>query len=467
MLPKQHGNFQVAGPVSALAMERQIRTDAAASFFRFGRSLSSRNRNVIRQRRTAWQLLALTVLSALISQGCACFSCCSSCWSHIDPTGNHIFQHGSVPPAVAATEAPLYVPAGDPTPTPPPPSAAPLAVAPIVTPPPVVVPPPVVAAPTAPPVLPPDTSGVTLIPLTGVSVSPVQVVAPVGSEVVMIASVFNPQGRGMPRQRIEWTIAGGGVGQFVSPGQRASWDLYNLARGLPKKVNSTYVINSTLTYPVDLTRGTPSPVDDIPIKTGQAWVTVSSPVEGNTFLTAYAPGVAGWDHRQQTGTIYWLDAQWTFPPPAIDAAGSRNALSTAVVRQTDGTPLAGWTVRYEVAAGGPPAGFAPDGGNVVEVTTDSTGRATAEILQHAPAPGTNTVNIQVIRPAGRRARPGVRSPSAPARCCKPGPPRAPACGPADRPPPESGRRSPITSRFPTRGPAPSAAWWSATKLRPA
>ncbi len=36
---------------------------------------------------------------------------------------------------------------------------------------------------------------------------------------------------------------------------------------------------------------------------------------------------------------------------------------------------------------------------MVEVVTDASGRATADIVQQSPAPGTNQVNIQVIRPA--------------------------------------------------------------------
>jgi uncharacterized repeat protein (TIGR01451 family) len=269
--------------------------------------------------------------------------------------------------------------------TPPPPAVAPLAAAP--------------AVPAVVPTLPPTGSGVVLVPQAGVSVTPNVVVAPVGSEVVMIASVVDPRGNGVPRERMEWMIAAGGVGQFISPGTRGAWDPVNLFRGLPNKVNSTYVINSTLTTPFVLNRGTATPGDDFTIGAGQAWVSIGSPVEGATFVTAYAPDVVGWDHRQQTGTIYWLDAQWTFPPPAITPAGSRHPLTTSVARQTDGSPLSGWTVRYEIT-GGPEAGFAPDGSNVVEVTTDSTGQATAEVFEKSPSPGTNQISIQVIRPAG-------------------------------------------------------------------
>ncbi len=84
--------------------------------------------------------------------------------------------------------------------------------------------------------------------------------------------------------------------------------------------------------------------------------------------------------------------------------GGRNTLSTVVSRQSDGTPLAGWVVRYEIAAG-PAAGFSPDGGQSVEIITGPNGEAPAEIFQQSPSPGTNPINIQVIRPPD----PGVAS----------------------------------------------------------
>ena len=248
------------------------------------------------------------------------------------------------------------------------------------------------------PVLPADGSPV-LVPQQGVSLSPTQVVAPVGSEVIMIATVINQKGSTLPGERVEWTIAQGGVGQFVSPGQRSALDVVDLLRGLPQKVNNTYVVNSTVTFDTAVDRGTLNPADRVPIRSGQAWVTVSSPVEGSTFVTAFAPAVKGWDQRQQTGSIYWIDAAWTFPAPVIGAAGSRQTLDTTLRRQTDGGPLPGWIVRYEIA-GGPDAGFGPDGSPTIEVISNEGGQAPVEIFQKVATTGTNVVNVQVLRPAG-------------------------------------------------------------------
>ena len=248
---------------------------------------------------------------------------------------------------------------------------------------------PVPAAPLAPPG----------VGQCGISISPSQVIAPVGSEVVMIASVIGIDGPLVPNQRVEWTLAPDGAGEFLSPGERRCYDLLNLVRGLPKKIDSRYAINSTLFHPMTLDRGTPVPTDDILVQSGQAWVTVTSPTEGTSRVTVFAPQVQGWDRRQQTASIYWVDAQWRFPPPAIAPVGSRHTITTLVSRQSDNSPLPGWQVRYEVV-GGPGAGFSPDGAQSVEVLSNAAGEASAEIFQKEGAPGTNQVQIQVIRPAG-------------------------------------------------------------------
>ncbi len=233
----------------------------------------------------------------------------------------------------------------------------------------------------------------------GISVSPNQVIAPVGSEVVMIATVMGPEGFPLSRERVEWMLTPDGAGEIISPGERRPWDVFDWWRRLPRKVDTTYAINTTLTSSMTLDRGTPTPYDDLTIQSGQAWVSVTSPTEGTSHLTVFAPDISGWDRRKQSASIYWIDAQWRFPPPAISPAGSRNTFTTVVTRGTDNSPLAGWVVRYEIA-GGPQAGFAPEGNPTVEVVTGPSGEAPAEIFQRQVAAGTNQINIRVISPAG-------------------------------------------------------------------
>ena len=225
----------------------------------------------------------------------------------------------------------------------------------------------------------------------GISVSPSQVIAPVGSEVIMIASVCGIEGYMLTNQRVEWMISPEGVGQFMSPGEREPLEIGHWLHGLPRKVDNKYVINTTLFGGATLDRGTPTLSDDVFVQPGQSWVTVTSPTEGTSRVTVFAPEVYGWDRRQQTASIYWVDAQWRFPAPSIAPAGSRNTLTTTVTRQTDGSPLPGWRVRYEVA-GGPEASFAPDGTPSVEIVTNDSGEVAGRDFPTA-ADGRHQSNI--------------------------------------------------------------------------
>ncbi len=93
---------------------------------------------------------------------------------------------------------------------------------------------------------PPVPVGPGMGPQPGLSLSPAQIVAPVGSEVVLVARVLGSQGYLLTRERIEWSMNAGEQGQFVAVGAGGCLDP-NRLHGLPKKVANTYVINATST----------------------------------------------------------------------------------------------------------------------------------------------------------------------------------------------------------------------------
>lgn len=228
---------------------------------------------------------------------------------------------------------------------------------------------------------------------------PAEVIAPVHSEVVMIAGACGQDGYFVVGERIEWMLAPDGVGHFLAQGEWRYLDWLRTGGRAPRKVDNTFAIGRASPRNVTLTRGTPTLDDDVSVLRGQTWITVTSPVEGTSYVTAYAPDVYGWDGRKKTATIHWIDAQWTSPPPAINPVGTTHQFTTTVSRHTDATPVAGWRVRYEIVSG-PPAGFAPDGAQLVEVTTNELGQAGVEIFQKEPVPGTNQINIKIVRPPG-------------------------------------------------------------------
>ena len=129
--------------------------------------------------------------------------------------------------------------------------------------------------------------------------------------------------------------------------------------------------------------------DDVQVQPGEAWASITSPVEGTSRITAVAPEIETWANRRATATIYWVDVLWTFPAPAITASGAQ-VLTTTVRRQTDGTPIEGWLVRYEVADG--------TTNEPVEVPTDAQGRASIDVTPTGSAGAVTRINTQIVRP---------------------------------------------------------------------
>lgn len=233
-------------------------------------------------------------------------------------------------------------------------------------------------------------------PQESVSLVPGEIIAPVNSEVILLAGVHRADGSLWSHQRVEWMLDERGAGQFVTLGDRGNWFL-RLPRDTPRKLTNHFAVGSTSKSQFTITRGTADAGDDVTVRAGQAWVSVTSPVEGSSRVTAYSPAVPSWRLRKATATIHWVDAQWVFPAPSINPVGTRHVFTTTVSRHTNNTPLAGWIVRYRII-GGPPAGFAPEGAEVLEVVTDAMGQASVELFQKQPQAGVSRVGIEIVRP---------------------------------------------------------------------
>ncbi|MCU0664873.1 MAG: hypothetical protein MUC50_21435, partial [Myxococcota bacterium] len=120
-------------------------------------------------------------------------------------------------------------------------------------------------------------------------------------------------------------------------------------------------------------------------------------------MVVYAPGIYDWSKHKVFATKQWYDITWQCPPPATNPVGSTHEFVTMVTRHSDGTPLEGYEVTYQVLDG-PGASF--DTGATTTVRTDATGAARVSLPQTAPAEGTNNIQIDIVRPAD-------------IQCCKP------------------------------------------------
>ncbi len=325
-------------------------------------------------------------------------------------------------------------------------------------------PPGIVAAPVLP------SAGVAPIGRDYLRVSPSGLVAPVGSEMLLKAGIVAREGHLIANQRVDWTVARTGVGQFTELGFRDLGQLWGFFEA-PRKVDDWTATTTTAVVPITLYTSTPNPYDDVPIFRGESWVTVTSASEGTSVVAAHAPAYC--EFNQATSTIYWIDAQWVFPQPAIVELGRPHTLTTTLMRRTDGAPLAGWIVRYDVSGG---ASLGYEGGNFVEATTDAAGRASVEVSPKDAGGGAINVGITIVRPqtAGPAVMPRLELgrgaatitwtaaaplPAVPITPVIPGgpvpPPSPPTFSPPPTLPPVTNQPAPPPAAAPPAAPAPN------------
>jgi uncharacterized repeat protein (TIGR01451 family) len=211
---------------------------------------------------------------------------------------------------------------------------------------------------------------------------------------VLIATVYDEKDQPRRDRRIEWMIEG--VGSIMEV------DESGITPGRGYKTSNKHAVSYTAYCENRLTRGDKNKSNDVMIRPGQTWCLISSPVEGDTYVTVYAPGIADWEKNKVYTTVRWVDAMWEFPPPASKPAGSEHLLVTKVYHATTRQPLTNYRVRYRIKDG-PAAQFLPHGGQEVTAVSDLSGNATARIAEmrigdQSPPAGVNNIDIEVVRP---------------------------------------------------------------------
>jgi uncharacterized repeat protein (TIGR01451 family) len=229
-------------------------------------------------------------------------------------------------------------------------------------------------------------------------VRPLEATNPVRTQHVIIATIYDEKGVPRRDRRVEWMVEG--VGNIIEVDESG----YLPGRGY--KVDNRYAVSYTDYHEHRITRGNADPNDDFVIRPGQSWCVISSAVEGDTHVTVYAPEIANWDTHKVFVTAHWVDAEWAFPPPAVNRAGSEHVLTSHVFRHTDRQPLANYRVRYRILDG-PPAMFLPSRTQEFVAVSDLSGNATASLVQVSPQPGINRIGIEIIRPPDPTAPSGA------------------------------------------------------------
>ncbi|MDR2117039.1 MAG: DUF11 domain-containing protein [Planctomycetaceae bacterium] len=246
-----------------------------------------------------------------------------------------------------------------------------------------------------------ETGGYALptVPIEGPAIlmTPREQIAPIGSEVVLISSYLGSKDRLITNEKIEWTLEGVGAIQKFDGGSIC--DPLHFDYVLAKKITDRYAVTKTSQLYQTLDRGTPETKDDLHLLKGQSWISVNSMREGTTYVTAFAPSLKDWSKRNDVGIIHWVDAQWVLPRLSVAPVGDSRILTTTVLRRTNAQPRNGWIVRYEIL-NGPPAGLGQSSVQIEEKTTDLFGQASVILSPRENRAGTNTISIQIIRPAG-------------------------------------------------------------------
>ncbi len=232
-----------------------------------------------------------------------------------------------------------------------------------------------------------------------IELEPLADVNPVRTQHILVATVKDHDGKPLPNRRVEWIISNGSVGDIVEvdeSGIRAS-------RGY--KVDNHFAVSHTNNFNHVLDRGNDDPSDDIHLAPGQTWCVITSPVEGDTHIVAYAPAIYGWEKHKVFAVKHWYDVAWEWPAAATNPTGTPHQFVTKVMKYSDGSPLADYVVNYTIT-GGPAGTFDPGGNTTASVRTNAQGLATVTLNQARPEAGTNDVAIEIIRPDNLQ-------------CCKP------------------------------------------------
>ena len=210
--------------------------------------------------------------------------------------------------------------------------------------------------------------------------------APVRGTQAFIATVYDDEGVPRRKRRVEWMLEG--------PGNIIEVDENGIMRDHGMKVDNRFAFSFTNYLERRITRGT----EEFTIGPGQTWCIVTSAVEGETTVIAYAPAIADWDKSRVYARLNWVDGQLRYPPPVTTRAGGEYTLGTRV--KAGGAN--DYRIRYRIVDG-PPAALASSRGAPVDSVTEAVadvgpdGTAKVQISQPAPAAGTNRIAIEVIK----------------------------------------------------------------------
>ena len=233
-----------------------------------------------------------------------------------------------------------------------------------------------------------------------IKLDPIADINPVKTQHTLVATVLDKMGNPLANQRVEWILSRGPkeVGDIVEH------DDMNAIVGSNKKIRKLtnhYTVSYTNERAIVLDKGTPDTRDDVSVGVGQTWLTITSPVEGETHIIAFCPAIKNANHHKTFAIKYWVDAKIEWPQDAVNKVGTPHTFRFKLTKASNGQPLVGYRVKWELLQG---ESFVPAylGDNqkqtVVQTQTNEMGEASVSLNQLKTIEGINTIKIELRKP---------------------------------------------------------------------
>ncbi|MGL6072808.1 MAG: hypothetical protein ACRC8S_01475 [Fimbriiglobus sp.] len=140
-----------------------------------------------------------------------------------------------------------------------------------------------------------------------IEISPTQTNPTTGSDVVLIATVFDKDSQPRRSRRVEWILEG--------PGEILEVDESGVFAGRGYREGNHRAVSYTSYREHNFDRGTRQESDDYTIFPGQTWLIVRSAKPGETVITALAPGINNHEQRTATMRLNWSGGSITSGSP--------------------------------------------------------------------------------------------------------------------------------------------------------
>ena len=239
------------------------------------------------------------------------------------------------------------------------------------------------------------------VPYT-ITLDPVADINPVKTQHTLIATVLDKSGQPLSGQRVEWILARDpykGVGDIVEHDDMRA----TVGNQKIEKIANNYTVSYTNERPILLDMGTESTRDDIQLGIGQTWLTITSPLEGETHVIAFCPSIRNANRHKTFAIKYWIDAKIDWPEDAVNKVGTPHIFKFSLHKASNNAPLPGYRVKWFIdQPANAPAAYFGESQATKEMHTETNEQGVASVVlnQINPIEGVNRVKIELRKPTG-------------------------------------------------------------------